>query len=96
MKSARLTAPLSPSVRERTDTAPALGLPVAHYEHVGNLLDLGLADLVAGLLVAVVHLDAEALRSSVGDLLGRIRRAGRLSGITIACTGASHSGNAPA
>ncbi len=44
-----------------------LHIPVAHYQHIGNLLQRGLPDLLADLLVAVVHLHAEALASSAAD-----------------------------
>src|SRR6266446_5320072 len=38
----------------------ALGLPLPHDQHVGHLADLGVADAIAQLLVAVVELGADA------------------------------------
>ena len=40
-KSSTFMAPRSPPARERTDTSPCLGLPVAHHEHIGNLWQAG-------------------------------------------------------
>lgn len=37
-----------------------LHIPVAHYQHVGDLLHLGFPDLVAQLLAAAVVLGADA------------------------------------
>ena len=44
---------------------------VPHHEHVGDLLDLGLADLVAQLLVAVVQADADAERAAAASATSR-------------------------
>ena len=43
-----------------------LHVAVAHHQHVGDLLQRGLADLLAHLLVAAVHLHAEALAVQLG------------------------------
>ena len=40
--------------------ATALRRPVAHDEHVGDLLELRLTDLIANLLLALVHMRSEA------------------------------------
>ena len=51
-------------------TVPRLDFLVPHHQHVGDLLHLGLADLVAHLLVAVVHVRRapRARRSSSAHL----------------------------
>ena len=46
-----------------------LHIPVAHHQHIGDLLQCGLTDLLADLLVAAVHLHPEALAP---QLLGAI------------------------
>ena len=74
-----------------------LGLAVADDEHVRDLLQLGLADLAPDGLRAVVELGAQAgLAQPRGDAPAPRRCGGRRSAATIACTGASQTGNSPA
>ena len=50
-------------------------IPVTHNDHIGHLLQSGLTDLLADLLVAVIHLHAEALAvQCVRQILGIIQR----------------------
>ena len=52
-------APRSPPDRLRTETVAFRCLPVARDQHVGDLLQLRLSDLIANLLHAVVEFDPE-------------------------------------
>ena len=73
-----------------------LDVAVAHHQHVGDLLQGGLADLLADLLVAQVHLRTEAgLIQLGGDLLGVLVGAVG-DGEDLTCTGESQVGKAPA
>ena len=48
-----------------------MGILLADDQHVGDLLELGLTDPVADLLIAVVHLDPQARSGKfLRDLLG--------------------------
>ena len=72
-------------------------LAIAHHQHVGDFLQLGFADLEVHLFAAVVHRGADA--GGVQLLLNALRAYSvwrSVMGSTIACTGASHTGNAPA
>src|SRR3984893_18058143 len=50
----------------------ALGLPLPHDQHVGHLAELGLADAIAQLLVAVVELGADARGPQRGEHLATV------------------------
>src|SRR5260221_819099 len=79
----RLRGAVVPAPPPETPAAPAphrhgalRGLPIARDEHVGNLLDLSLADLISDLLLPGVQLDPEARRrQAVPDR----RRVGRMT-----------------
>ena len=76
---------------------PVLLLAIAHHQHVRDLLQLRVADLEVHLLAAVVHGDADA--GGVELLAAPVCAYSvcrSVIGSTIACTGASHTGNAPA
>ena len=51
-----------------------LHVPVAHHQHVGGLFQLGLPDLLADLLVAVVYLHPEAVLGELGGHLVSVLR----------------------
>ena len=64
-------APRSPPVRLRTATVPSASFPVPDHQHVGDLLELSLPNLITNLLLAPVELDPEAGGRQLGpDLLG--------------------------
>ena len=73
-----------------------LGLFRADYEHVGDFLELRVADFFAELFIARVYLDADArfaeLRGGLVGALDVVLRDWRMR----ACTGASQKGKAPA
>ncbi len=60
--SATATPPLSPAPRSRTETRALGRLALADDEHVGDLAQLGVADLAPDRLGAVVELAAQAGR----------------------------------
>ena len=69
-------APRSPFARLRTATAPLGRLAIAHHQHVGDLLQLGLANLVVDLLLSVVDLRLQAAPGQGGrDLAGIVQMA---------------------
>ncbi len=77
--------------------ALVLGLAIAHHQHVGNLLQLRVANFEVDFLVAVVERHAEcrpASRRLVTFCAYSMWRS--VIGSTMACTGASQTGNAPA
>ena len=94
--SSRHRAEVAPLV-ERTATLPGLLLAVAEHQHVGRPGELGVADLLADRLRALVDPRADA---GLAQLAGRPRPAHSLwrsaTGRTTACTGASQSGKRPA
>ena len=72
-------------------------LAIPGYQHVGNLLQLGLADLITNLLLPLVELDPQPGRREPRPAPpARSPRAGPQSAGRSTCTGASQSGNAPA
>ena len=90
------TTPTSPSPRSRTRDGPGFGLALADHQHVGDLAQLGVADLAR-------RPTPSGRRARRADR----RRAARRStppaasfwrsviGSTIACTGASQTGSTP-
>ena len=68
------TAPRSSPVRRRRLAVPLCGLALAHDQHVRHLVQLGLADAVAQLLVPVVQLGAHPRFSEPPIDLSRVLR----------------------
>ena len=96
-KSSSFSAPWSPCLRLRTATRPFCCFAVAHHQHVGNLLHLRVADFEVHLFAAVVHPRANAGRFQAAcEYLCAYSACRSVMGSTMACTGASHTGNAPA
>ena len=78
-------------------TCPFSCFAVAHHQHVRNLLQLRFANLEVHLLVAVVEVARMPGVSRVASAPSRAYSVWRsVIGSTIACTGASQTGNAPA
>ena len=71
-------------------------LAVAHDQHVGDLLQLGLSDLIANLLHALVEFHPKPGAASGSRTVRAYSRWRSAIGSTTAWTGASHSGQAPA
>ena len=76
---------------------PVLGLAVADDEHVGDLAQLGLADLAPDRLGALVDLGAQPAAAQPAPAISSAASTWRSEiGSTIACIGASQTGNSPA
>lgn len=80
---------------QRNGNGVLLRFPVAQNEQIGNLHSARLADFEADFLVAQVDFRADS-----GALKRLLKRAGGVVGASVmvmifACTGLSHSGNAP-
>ena len=97
MNSSMACAPWSPCLRLRTDTLPSLRFAIAHHQHVGDLLQLRVADLEIALSRCGRPARAQIRPSSDCRSTFCAYSSWRsVIGSTIACTGASHTGNAPA
>ena len=88
MKVSSGMAPRSLPERNRTATLPSCRLPLAHHQHVGDFLELGVADLLLHPLIGGVDVHPQA-RSAIDHrrveqahpaLSGRSRRPSRRSG----------------
>ena len=71
-------------------------LAIAHYQHVGHLLQLRFANLEIHLLAAIVHVHAQSGILELASTFWAYSTCRSVIGSTTACTGASHTGNAPA
>ena len=93
----RASRPGRRPARVRTDTVPSAALPVADDQHVGHFLQLRLSDLISNLLLALVDVDPEpGGRAAASRTAAAYVRCRSAIGRTIAWTGASQSGKAPA
>ena len=74
----------------------ALGLAVADDEHVGQLLHLRLTDLVSDFLISEVSLHPHAEGGELPATCFAYSALRSVMGMTLTCSGLSHTGKAPA